>query len=380
MLAPALDEGLLVVEPGAHEALRFRHDHIREVILRGLDPQRRRTLHLGMARRLAGIPELFAVAAEQYLQVVDAVDDVAECRQVVGLLRRAAGQARVIGNYSLVNTLLAAALRLIEPGQTDLLVEVRTDRHAALFSIGRLEEADEEYRSIARLSATALQRADATSVQVRSLTHRNRLGEALSLGLDSLLELGIMVPVVDQLPIELERQFDFLYRWLDQTTAPADLTRPEVTDPTLLAATRVSLAVLPVTYFVADLSTYAWLSLDALRIWLEHGPGRTLVGPACHTAHAAAELRGDYAAAYEVLQRIVALSEARGYEPEVAQARFHGRCPQLVVRVDRRRCPRGSASSGGVDRGRRPGYRRLHLLHAAVLPAGLRALAGQLPR
>jgi len=58
MLAPALDEGLLVVEPGVHEALRFRHDHIREVILRGLDPERRRTLQLGMARRLARVPVL----------------------------------------------------------------------------------------------------------------------------------------------------------------------------------------------------------------------------------------------------------------------------------------------------------------------------------
>ncbi|MEN3265502.1 AAA family ATPase, partial [Pseudonocardia sp.] len=73
MLAPALDEGLLVVEPGAHEAVRFRHDRIREAILAGLDPQRRRTLQLAMARRLAGVPELFAVAAEQYLPVADAV-------------------------------------------------------------------------------------------------------------------------------------------------------------------------------------------------------------------------------------------------------------------------------------------------------------------
>ena len=77
-LAPALDEGLLVVEPGAHQAVRFRHDRIREVVLGGLDPRRRRTLQLAMARRLAGVPELFAVAAEQYLPVVDAVDDAAE--------------------------------------------------------------------------------------------------------------------------------------------------------------------------------------------------------------------------------------------------------------------------------------------------------------
>ena len=37
-LAPALGEGLLVAEPGAHPAVRFRHDRIREAILGGLDP------------------------------------------------------------------------------------------------------------------------------------------------------------------------------------------------------------------------------------------------------------------------------------------------------------------------------------------------------
>ena len=64
------------------------------------------------------VPELFAVAAEQYLPVVDAVDDAAERRRVVGLLRRAADQAGLIGDYALVNALLAAALRLIDPGET----------------------------------------------------------------------------------------------------------------------------------------------------------------------------------------------------------------------------------------------------------------------
>ena len=37
-LAPALDEGLLVVEPGAREAVRFRHDRIREAILARAGP------------------------------------------------------------------------------------------------------------------------------------------------------------------------------------------------------------------------------------------------------------------------------------------------------------------------------------------------------
>jgi GAF domain-containing protein len=320
-LAPALEDGLLVGEPGLHQAVRFRHDRIREVILRGLDPQRRRSLQWAMVRRLAAVPELFAVAAQQYLPVVDAVDDDAERRQVVKLLRRAAGQAALIGEYALVNALLAAALRLIDPGDTGTLVEVHAGRHAALYSIGRLDEADEEYRTIQRLCRTALQRADATVVQVHSLTHRKRSAEAIELALDSLREWGISLPAADRLPAELDRQFDHLYRWLDHTEAAGDLARPELTHPTLLATTRLINAVLPAAYLVPDPALQAWVSLEALRIWLEHGPGPTLLGPAGHAA-VAAMARGDSAAGYRAIRRILALGEARGYEPDTSQVHF----------------------------------------------------------
>jgi predicted ATPase/signal transduction histidine kinase len=321
-LAPALEDALLVAEPGAREAVRFRHDRIREAILAGLEPPRRRTLQLAMARRLGEVPELFAVAAEQYLPVADAVDDPAERARVVRLLRRAADQAALIGEYALVNALLAGALRLIDPSETATLTKVHTGRHAALYSIGRLDEADDEYRAIARLCPTALQRVDATCVQVRSLTHRNRSAEAIGLGLDSLRELGITVPAADRLAAALDHQFDLLYRWLHDTEAVNDLARPELTDPALLAATRLTHAVLAVAYFVADLSMHAWLSLEALRIWLEYGPGRTLLSPTSHAAFAAVELRGDFAAGYRTARRTLALGEARGYEPETSQARF----------------------------------------------------------
>ena len=154
-LAPALDEGLLVAEPGAHPAVRFRHDRIREAVLGGLDPRRRRALQLAMARRLAAVPELFAVAAEQYLPAVGAVTDAAERRQVAGLLRRAAGQATLTGDYALVNALLTAALAAVDPGETATLAEVHAGRHAALYCLGRLEEADEVYRTIERLCPAA---------------------------------------------------------------------------------------------------------------------------------------------------------------------------------------------------------------------------------
>jgi signal transduction histidine kinase len=323
MLEPALEEGLLAAEPGADQAVRFRHDRIREVILGGLDPQRRRTLQLAMARRLADVPELFAVAAEQYLPVIDAVHDAGERRQAVRLLRRAAGQAALTGDHALVNALLSAALRLVDLGETATLVEVHTSRHAALYSLGRLEEADEEYQAIEALGPTAVQRGDAAAVQVSSLTHRNRFAEAIGLSLDSMRDLGITVPAPDRLDAELDHQFGYLYRWLDHTDGADDLARPDITDPALLAATRLINAVLPALYCVDDFAPYLWLSLEALRIWIEHGPGPTLLGPASIAAFAAVAQRGDHAAAgYRVMRRILALGEARCYEPSTSQARL----------------------------------------------------------
>jgi signal transduction histidine kinase len=320
-LAPALEEGLLVAEPGTHPAVRFRHDRIREAVLDRLEPDRRRAVQLAMARRLAGVPELFAAAAEQYLPAVGAVTDAAERRQVVGLLRRAAGQAALIGDYALVNALLTAALPAVDPGQTATLAAVHTGRHAALYCLGRLEEADEVYRTIERLCPAVLDRADATTVQVRSLTHRTRFAEAIELGLESLRELGITVPAADRLAAELDHQFGYLYRWLDHTEAADDLARPDLTDPALLAACGLINATPTAAYFAGDLATVTWLGLEALRICLEHGPAPALVTPAAYTAFGAVALRGDYAAGYRAARRTLELGEARGYEPGTSQAR-----------------------------------------------------------
>jgi hypothetical protein len=222
LLAPALDEGVLVSEPGAEPAVRFRHDRIQESILRGVPAQRRRELQLAMARRLASVPALAAVAADQYLPVADTVDDPAERRRVVELLRGAADHARSIADHALVSTLLSAALPLVDPGDTATLVDLHMRRHAALFGLGRLEEADEEYRVLERLCPLAVERAGATEVQASSLTHRNRFADAVALGVASLRDLGIAVPPPDRLPDDLDVQVDHLYRWLDYVEGPAD--------------------------------------------------------------------------------------------------------------------------------------------------------------
>ncbi len=321
-LAPALDEGLLVAEPGAHPAVRFRHDRIREAVLGGLEPERRRALQLAVARRLATVPELFAAAAEQYLPAVRTVADAAERRQVVDLLRRAAGQATLNGDYALVYALLTAALPAVGPGDTVTLAEVHAGRHTALYCLGRLEEADEVYRTIERLCPAAADRADATTVQVHSVTHRTRFAEALELGRQALRELGITVPAADQLPAELDHEFGYLYQWLNHADAADDPTRPDLTDPALLAASGLINASLTAAYFLGDPATVTWLALEALRICVEYGPAPDLISPAAHIALGAVVLRDDYAAGYRAARRILALGEARGYEPGTSQARM----------------------------------------------------------
>ena len=321
-LAPALERGVLVAEAGAHDAVWFRHDRIREAILAELDDARRGSLQLALARRLAAEPELFAIAAEQYLSVLEAVTDAAERSKVVALLRRAAEQATLVGEYGQLHTLLAGALRIADASDTATLIELHTGRLTALFCLGRLDEADEDYRLIDRLSTSVVQRLDATCVQVRSLTNRTLYPEAIELTVMALHELGITVPGPDRFPELLERYFECLYRWLDHFDDTDDLGRPQITDPTLLAVTCLFDAVFPTTTFAGDTFMQAWLSLEALQIWLDHGTARGLVGPAAYSAATAIALRDDYGAAYRAARRILAVAEARSYEPRTSLARF----------------------------------------------------------
>jgi hypothetical protein len=97
--------------------------------------------------------------------------------------------------------------------------------HSALFNLGRLEEADDEYRTIIGLAPRAAAHA-ATAVQVRSLTHRNRFAEAIGLGLQSLRDSGISVPAEEQRLLgEIDDAFETVYRWLQDSDVADDLAR-----------------------------------------------------------------------------------------------------------------------------------------------------------
>ncbi len=74
--------------------------------------------------------------------------------------------------------------------------------------------------------------------------------------------------------------------------------------------------------FVCDHATMAWLVLRTATMWSEHGPAAALVGPLSHAGLVTIPLRGDHRTGYEVVRRLLAVSAARGYEPDTSQAKF----------------------------------------------------------
>jgi diguanylate cyclase (GGDEF)-like protein len=331
LLAPALEDGLLVVThtATASTAVRFRHERVQQASYARLDEARRIRLHRTLADTLATTPAYGPVAAQLYLAIVDAVTEAQERRRVAGVFGAAAATIRV-ANAATAETYLSTALRMLtaEPAQDPLVTELKVQLHATLYRLGRLAEADDVYATIAERTSDPLVLADPTCVQISALTHRGRTGEAIELGLDLLARLGVSVPGPADLDEVVTAGLDDLYRWVEATTddqrpgAAGDDRRPAAAgDPRLAAAAKAINRLVFPAYF-GDRAVMAWLVMEARRLWAERGPMAALVAPLGHASVVTIALRQDYRTGYATLRRVLSVSEARGYEPETSQARY----------------------------------------------------------
>ncbi|KPM50599.1 serine/threonine protein kinase [Frankia sp. R43] len=320
-LAPAYAAALLVREYDDRPAIRFHHDRTQKSLLDTITATEQRAIRLCLARRLAEREEFFAVAAAQYLLVADVVQATEERQLMARLFRRAAGQARVLSNYSLEERFLTAAMPLIDPADTEQLIAVGTERHAALYRRGLLEDADEAYEAVCRLCSHPAQRTAAVEAQVVSLTNRGLAREAMRLGLDQLGHLGFAFPERDHLDADIDRGLDELRRWIDRTNESDDLRRAGCIDHSLLAACRVIDRLLPAAYF-CDQAMLGWLTVKVLEMWAQHGPHPTFLGPAACAAFVTIGRHGDYHTGYRVVQRLLSVSRKLGYDLEIGRAQF----------------------------------------------------------
>ncbi|MBI5256867.1 MAG: AAA family ATPase [Burkholderiales bacterium] len=324
-LAPAVDDGLLAPTAGEPAGLRFTNSRVQQAVIESLDAAQRAARHLGLARRLAGQvaerPELDALTAEQYLPAAAALAEADECRRVIGFFERAAQRLRLL-NIGVAERFLAAALALLQahgtPADDAQRFKLMAEHQRALFSLGRLDEADALYAALVASAQDPLHLAEPTQIQMFSLSNRERYRDSLDLGLDLLRQLGLPKP--DDVRPALGAGFQRLIQWTHGTERLADFERPEATDPRLLAWASILPECTRPAYF-CDLPAFAWLVLEAHRLWVEHGPNSSFLRGACAVPSLMVGLPQDYRGAHIAGQHLCAVGDARGYQPATSFAR-----------------------------------------------------------
>lgn len=321
-IGPALEDGLVVLnqDDTAPRGVRFRHDRIQQSAYDRLPVAARGRLHLVLARRLDTRPEYAAAAAQQYLPAAALITEHDDRRRVAGLFRATAAGLRLI-NYVAAERYLDAAVRLLDDGADRALRDLLlVDRHHALYSLGRLAEADELYDEFAgHLDPVEL--AAPASVQIASLTVRGKPDQAIALGLALLGRLSIPVPEEHDLVREMNAGLDRLRDWISDMQPSEDIARPDNTEPRTVAAAQIVTRLMSPAFF-AEHTTMAWLVTAAQRLWVGHGPSSPLIGALAHAGIAGILFRQDYQTGYQVLRHVIAVGDARGWAVETAVGRF----------------------------------------------------------
>jgi diguanylate cyclase (GGDEF)-like protein len=322
LLAPALQDGLLMVdEDWAHTAdpddtVRFPHDRVQQAALADLDAADRKRLQLTMARRLAAAGA-GAEAAEQYLGALAEVVDPDERLVAAALFGTAARNARRISNYATAERYLAAAVDIWSTcgiaGDDPGLLELYIERHNALYSLGRLSEADQAYAEVQKRCADPVRLAMSACVQVSSLTQRNNHRAAVDLGLDLVRRLGLAQP---DLAAPDDGGLRALLDWAAHLDLDRDLARPPMDDPRVTAVERLFSRLLPSTFFLGEIELLTWIVLQCRRMWAQYGPSAGLAASLSIVGQVTMAKLGDYATGYRVGRHVLAVSEARGYEPD----------------------------------------------------------------
>ena len=324
-LAAPLEDGLMTLERSEDSTLRLRHDRIQQAAYGAMAPQQCRALHLALARRLALHPEFHSAAAQQYLPAAAEIHDADERRSAANLLRKMAAQASAVANFNAAERFQQAAITLLSPDgvqtlDAEALAALEAERHAALYSLGRFEEADQLYKSIESHCTDQLTRVGPACVQVSSLTNRGLPREGVAVGLALLRELGIQVPSPDGFGTEVDRRLPDLYRWAAGASQSDDGQRAEASDArgTAIAAL-INRLMAPLR--LCEPMVRAWLVLESQRLWEAHGPCAKLAACISHAAMVTIAAREDYRTGYQAARHMVGVSQTRGWA-EAAQVGY----------------------------------------------------------
>ncbi|MEY4766611.1 MAG: hypothetical protein RI907_3284 [Pseudomonadota bacterium] len=322
-LAPALEDGLLVAHQAHEREIRFRHDRVQQAVHERTAAIDNDDTSLALARQLVKLPGFQGLAAKLYLRVAHHLQDPAECRLARDLLREGAQASRVV-NYELTERFLQAAIAMsarlqAQAGDEACLRALQSEHHAALYGLGRLDDADAVYAQLAATATDPHSLVDPAAVQMASLSIRGRHRDALDLGLAMLAQLGFQSPA--DIKTAIGMALFKMAGWIAGNEKEADLDRPEVTDPHVLAIAKM-LSKSQVAAFFCSTKTGAWLTMESFELWVQHGPCPSLMATLCSTPMQIIAIGEDFQGAHTLGQHLIRVGEKRGYEPATSVARF----------------------------------------------------------
>ncbi|HVZ44938.1 MAG TPA: AAA family ATPase [Ramlibacter sp.] len=329
-LRDPLADGLLVADrTGGQDSIGFRHDRIQQAVLGTMDEEGRHARQLVMARRLASEPAFEDEAAQQYLACVGRLPDPQEQRRVARLFHAQAQALAAVARFGSAERYLAAADDLLvglapgpaSPGDAELRAAVDVARHAALYSLGRLDESDPLFASMQARASDPLDLVEPTCLQMRSLSMRGRMGDSLKLGLGLLAQLGLDVPPDFATP-DTQQRLDALAEWVRQDSRLDHARRPQVHNRRSLAMAKLMSRAVRAALVFLDTKPLVWLLLESQRLWAEYGPCPELVASLGRLSGMLIAIRNDFRTAYDVARHVLAVGEALGYEPQTGEARF----------------------------------------------------------
>ena len=325
-LRAPVEDGLVVADTSeGQDNVRFRHDRVQQTVLAAMEDSRGVSSQLAMARRLAGARVFGADAAQLYLAGTGQIIDPDEQQLVAQLFYRMAQKLARTATWVLVERYLAAALQLLEPlcGPADskLLRDIVMLRHAALYSLGRLDELDQVFEAMQSWQIDLLERIEPACLQMRSLDMRGRMAQTMQLGRQLLALLGLDVPA-DYSAADTSQRLDALNDWVRRDRLLDHATRPQIQDPHVRATARLLERMVRSALVLFEEKAIVWLLLEGQRLWAEHGPCPELVACQGRMSGMLIGLRQDYRTAYNVAQHVLHVGEALGYEPQTSEARF----------------------------------------------------------
>ncbi|RYX93984.1 MAG: ATPase [Comamonadaceae bacterium] len=328
LLRIPLDDGLLMAGDGETEhSIRFRHDRVQQAVLRGLEEPRRERLQLAMARRLMASPGSQDAAARAYIRCMGALLEDQDGAEQLAVARLFAGVARLLARaatWLLAERFLASASTLLAaaavPADAALVQAVDTERHAALYSLGRLDDADQLFRQMQQRGGDVIGQIGTICLQMRSLDMRGRLADSLHLGERTLGLLGLHIPPAYRAP-DIPARLDALPEWCRSDGLIDPASRPCIEEPRLLGIARVLERMIRTALVLPDIDAAVWLLLESQRLWAAHGPCPALVACLGRMSGLLVGLRQDYRGAYEVARHVLTVGEELGYEPQVSEAR-----------------------------------------------------------